>query len=266
LEVVVGSRVAKDLGLVPGDTFEIMRHGTARKARVTGIVETFGRRNHSLFAPLSAKPSQVLTSLELRALTTQEESVYRRLNVKPSELPKKDFERWFCTPFLSSITYNLQETFKEFWVFPVRPNVLLEERLFARTKRLCSVALWMSVIFSLLALWSVLSVTLVAHRSHHALFFLLGGGFGKSFVLYLCELFSLLIPTYVFGALVGMVLSYGVSKQVLGMEIMFSWELLLLNGFGLVGLAVDLSSVHLGWQKLRMSGGELKIFQEGSLG
>lgn len=253
--VVLGKSVARERGLRVGDTVRVVIGGGIRTtARVTSVVETHGKRNSRVFLPFSVlssrsvSPEVIIDSIELRVLTTKEESVYRRLGLNPSVLPKSDFEKWFCTPFLSSIVYNIQDNFKQFWVFPIRPTVVTEERLFSRTRQLCRVALLCCGLFTLVALWSAVSVHLSSQKSLHSLFYALGGSEVKLIFLTILELFLFLLPTLVFGVLLGMACAWLACQYFFGVGIFFSVPLLLVMTWALLGITVvwALAQIYVG--------------------
>lgn len=240
--VVLGKSVARERGLRVGDTVRVLIGSHKASARVIAVVETHGARNSRVFLPLSffsgKSQSVSLDAIELRVLTTKEESVYRRLGLNPSVLPRSDFAKWFCTPFLSSILYNIQDSFKEFWVFPIRPTVVTGERLFSRTRRLCRVALLFCGLFTLVALWSAVSVHLSSQKSLHSLLYALGGAEAKLIFLTVLELFFFLLPTLVFGVFLGMACAWLACQYFFGVGIFFSFPLLLVMTCVLLGITV----------------------------
>jgi putative ABC transport system permease protein len=110
-EAIVGAALARRLQIAPGAAVTAVVQGRSRQFRVSGIVTTGGYEEEQLFAPLitiqellkqQGKVSRVLVS----ALTVPMDDFGKR---DPAQMTKEEFEKWYCTAYVTSIAKNLEE-------------------------------------------------------------------------------------------------------------------------------------------------------------
>jgi putative ABC transport system permease protein len=110
-ECVVGQALARSAGIRVGDTLAINAGVHAATRVVTGIVSTGGREDNSLLAPLETaqalaeRPGQ-FRRLLVSALTKPEDAFSRR---DPHTMTAAEYDRWFCSPYISSISHQMQD-------------------------------------------------------------------------------------------------------------------------------------------------------------
>lgn len=119
---LLGAGVAKRLGLRIGDSLDLAYGNSTRSFLVTGIVETGGYEDDQALVDLAA--AQGLLGLPGRV-----ERVYVSALVKPEdalsrkphgEMAPKEHERWYCSPYLSSVLYQLEEALPGAAAKPIR--------------------------------------------------------------------------------------------------------------------------------------------------
>src|SRR5262245_4608464 len=114
-QALVGRALASALGARPGSRLEVDIGGRAVSLTVSGILTTGDREDEEgIFVPIETVwrlPGYAgrISSVAVRALTTPESAVYERLALDPRSLPPAEFEKWICTPFVSSIAYELEK-------------------------------------------------------------------------------------------------------------------------------------------------------------
>lgn len=110
-EAVIGASLAKTLGVGIGETVRAAYHGRELPLRVVGVVTTGGFEEEQLFAPLITVQrfmglpggvSRVLVS----ALTVPMDDFGRR---DPASMSRDDYEKWYCTAYVTSVAKNLEE-------------------------------------------------------------------------------------------------------------------------------------------------------------
>lgn len=110
-ECVVGEALARRLGVVVGDVVEARHQGRQMALRVSGLLKTGGQEDDELFAPLvtvqqllamPGKVSRVLVS----ALTVPMDDFGRR---DPATMDKLEYEKWYCTAYVTSVAKNIEE-------------------------------------------------------------------------------------------------------------------------------------------------------------
>jgi putative ABC transport system permease protein len=113
--VVVGTNLAKKLGLKVGDTFVMQGTQAAPSSRVTaivaGIVTTGAEDDNGILLTLHdaqayAGANDAVRRVEVSARTKPEDAFAR---VDPDSLPPKQREIWYCRPYANSIAYQIRE-------------------------------------------------------------------------------------------------------------------------------------------------------------
>ena len=106
-DVLLGERLAASLRRTVGGDIEI----AGQTHRVAGVLSTGGVEDDQIVAPLSVaqgilgRPGAV-RRLYVSALTKPEDAFARR---DPKTLRGPEFDRWYCSPYVQSIAYQLQE-------------------------------------------------------------------------------------------------------------------------------------------------------------
>ena len=106
-EVLLGERLASKLGRRAGDHLDIAGQPHA----ISGILSTGGAEDDQIMAPIAVaqqilgKPGAV-RRIYVSALTKPEDALARR---DPKTMTPETYERWYCSPYVQSIAYQLQE-------------------------------------------------------------------------------------------------------------------------------------------------------------
>lgn len=148
-ECVVGAKLAERAGLRIGDTLRIAAGAQALALTVTGLLSTGGPEEDSVAVPLSiaqqlaGKPG-LYRRLYVSVLTKPEDAFARR---DPSAMTPADYDRWYCTPYISSIALQISQALPGTDVRPIRRVAEGEGRLLSRV----SVLMWLVTFAALFA-------------------------------------------------------------------------------------------------------------------
>jgi len=121
-EAVVGANLARCAGIRSGQSLEIRAGDAGLRVMVTGIISTGGQEDDAIVAPLaiaqqlSRKPGQYRRLL-VSALTKPEDAFSER---DPKSMNPAEFDRWYCSPYISSISRQIQEQLPGISVRPIR--------------------------------------------------------------------------------------------------------------------------------------------------
>ena len=148
-ECVVGVALAQRLGIKTGDSLAF-RAGTADAAlQVTGILSTGGPEDEAAVAPLAVaqtlagRPGQ-FRRLLVSALTKPEDEFARR---DPAAMTPVEYDRWYCTPYISAIAYQVREVLPGVEARAIRRVAESEGHILARVSGL----MWLVTLAALLA-------------------------------------------------------------------------------------------------------------------
>lgn len=137
-EAMAGIDVAQAVGLQVGDWFALRRppDGEPRRFKITAIVSTGGREDRSLLVPLAAAEQLSghrgkVNSVEISALVKPEDSLSRK---DPRSMTSAEYDKWYCSPYISSIAYQIREAIPGVEVRAIRRVAEAEGRLLRRLR------------------------------------------------------------------------------------------------------------------------------------
>lgn len=174
-ECVVGAALAKTYpgGIVPGKTIYVLGRakGTETAAdavplMVTGIVSTGDAEDHSVLVPLSvaqriSNHAGQFRQLFVSALTKPADALAIR---DPQSLTPTEYDRWFCSPYISSISYQITQAIPGVDVRPIRRVADTEGRILSRISTLLWIVTLAALAAAALAVAATSATTVLERR------------------------------------------------------------------------------------------------------
>jgi len=215
-ECVAGAAVARRLGLRPGATLELF----GEPFTVTGILATGGEEEDRIFLRLevlqrlTGRAGQV-DSIQVGALTKPEDAFARK---NPSQMNPVEYDRWYCTPYVSSIAHQIEETLPMAVARPIRRVADNEGRVLTRIRGLMLLISLAALATAALTVWSVMATTVLERRYEIAIMQATGAGNWLVAVLFGAEVAIQGAIGGLIGAVAGVQLSNWVSQSVFGVR------------------------------------------------
>jgi len=217
-ECLVGTALAKKHGVRTGDTVHLHAndHTSWKTLKIVGILSTGGPEDNAIVAPLqivqkmSEKPGQY-RRLYVSALTKPEDAFARR---DPKSMTPAEFDRWYCTPYISAIALQISEELKGTDVRVIRRVAEGEGNVLTRVRTLLWMVTFAALLAAALAVGASAAASVIERRTEIGLMKALGAGSGLVGVLLAAE--QLLL------AFVGGGIGYAVGilfARLLGMKI-----------------------------------------------
>jgi putative ABC transport system permease protein len=204
-ELLAGSSIAEQKGLKRGDRVQVR----GRAFTISGILTTGGKEDDMLVGELSVmqraaglpgKISQVYVS----ALTTpMDEFAYK----DPDTMTKKEYEKWYCTGYVTSIAKQLEEVFAGSTARPIWPVAETEGKVLNRLELLIVLLTAVSLLSAALGVSTTMIMSLLRRTEEVALMKAVGANRVQTAVIFLSE--ALIIG--LIGGSVGYLLSLGIS-------------------------------------------------------
>ena len=215
---------------------------------VLGLLETGGAEDNQVLAPLAAVQRLAglegkVRRVEVSALTRPEDAFARSDLAK---LSPQELDRWYCTPYASSIAYQIQRALPEAQVKPIYPIADTEGKILDRVRILMGVLALAALMTAGLAVASMTLATALERRAEIGLFKSLGATDARVAALLLLEAGALGLLGGIAGYLLGSVLAWRVALAVFGVAVglhlvMLPVCLALALGVTLAGSAFPLS-------------------------
>ena len=196
-DVLVGDHLARKLELQANDSIDI----AGRNRKVTGILSTGGPEDEEIVAPLGVaqqilgKPDAV-RRVYVSALTKPEDALARR---DPKTMSGELWDRWYCSPYVQSISYQLQEAIPHSHAEQIRQVAQNEGTVLSRIKGLMLLVTLAALFASALAVSAAMATAIFERRREVGLMKALGASNFAVAVLFFAE--STLLA--LFGGLIG---------------------------------------------------------------
>jgi putative ABC transport system permease protein len=181
-EAMIGSSFARKFGLKAGDSLNISAGGKSpwKNLHIVGLIATGGPEDDAVLAPLSiaqelSGKTGVYRKLYVLALTKPEDSFAHR---DPKTMDQKDFERWSCSPYVSSIAYSIQQVLPGSDVRVIHRVADSEGQILTRVRSLLWLVTLAALLAAALAVGASSAASVIERRSELALMKALGAGSG----------------------------------------------------------------------------------------
>ena len=227
-EGVAGSVLAQRLNLRAGSKIKIDAGGRARTLTITGIVSTGGREDNSILAPLAiaqdlaARPGQYRTLL-VSALTKPADAFSQR---DPSTMTPAEYDRWYCSPYISSISHQIQQQLPGVEVRAIRQVAEGEGRILSRVSGLMWIVTFAALFAAALAVGATSATTVLERRSEIGLMKALGASRGRVSSFFVAEQLFLALVGGALGYALGIVLARELGLGIFGVVPELRWILL----------------------------------------
>ena len=133
-EAIIGAALAKRLNISSGSEITVTVRGETRKFDIIGIVTTGGYEEEQLFAPLVTVQSLLrqegkISRVQVSALTVPMDDFGKK---DPATMTKDEFEKWYCTAYVTSVAKNVEEVMagsraKPIWQIASAEGALLKK-------------------------------------------------------------------------------------------------------------------------------------------
>jgi putative ABC transport system permease protein len=176
---LVGVAVAQQHGLAVGDSFTLDVQGSDRRLTVRGILDAGGDEDAQVFITLATaqelmdKPG-LISSFEVSALTTPDNDLARRAAANPRSLSAKEHETWYCTAYVSSICYQIDEVIPDGVAKAIRQVAESEGTILEKTQLLMLLITILSMLGAALGISNLISASVMERSAEIGLMKALG--------------------------------------------------------------------------------------------
>ena len=219
-QCVVGALLAKRSGIERGDTINVRASGKTswRALKVVGILTSGGPEDDAVVTPLAiaqqiaGKPGEY-RRLYVSALTKPEDAFARR---DPRSMTAAEYDKWYCSPYVSSIALQISEVLKGTDVRVIRRVAEGEGNVLTHVRTLLWLVTFAALLAAALAVGASAAASVIERRSEIGLMKALGANSGLVGVLLAAEQLLLAFVGGGIGYAVGIVLARVLGQRIFG--------------------------------------------------
>src|SRR5262249_30509496 len=219
-EAMIGVKFAEKFGLRTNDFLNVSAtNGASWKAlHIVGILATGGAEDDAIVAPLAiaqqlAEKPGLYRKLYVLALTKPEDAFARR---DPKTMNADEFERWSCSPYVSSIAYSIQQVLPGSDVRVIHRIADSEGKILTRVRSLLWLVAFAALLAAALAVAASSAASVMKRRSELAIMKALGAGSATVGFLLAAEQLLLAFVGGTLGYVIGYFLARIVGIKIFG--------------------------------------------------
>ncbi|HSZ60903.1 MAG TPA: FtsX-like permease family protein [Terriglobales bacterium] len=216
-DILVGERLAAKLGKKPGDMLDV----SGRQLAISGILSTGGAEDDQIVAPLAlaqqllGKPGAV-RRVYVSALTKPPDALSVR---DPKTMTPEVYDRWYCSPYVESIAYQLQEVIPHSHAEQIRQVAQNEGTVLARIKGLMLLITFAALFASALAVSAAMATAIYERRVEVGLMKALGAGNLAVSSIFFAEALLLALVGGIAGFSAGALLARQIGRSIFSSQI-----------------------------------------------
>jgi putative ABC transport system permease protein len=218
---VVGRALAQRLGIRPGDEVAVSVQGGSATFRIAGVVRTGGFEEDEVLLQLEVaqallgRPGSISRAL-ISAVTVPLDGFGRR---DPGGMTSREREKWFCTPYVTSVARQVQQAIPGSRARPVWSMAEAEARVLSRLDVLMAILAGLTLVAAALAVASTFAARVMGRRAEIALMRACGAGAGQVALLLGAEVLALGAVGGMAGAALAAGLVTGFGAAVFGVAV-----------------------------------------------
>ena len=213
---MVGYDLAKALGIKANDTITLQGEAGKESVTVIGIYESGDDEDQLIYTtlPVAQRLSGeegYIQKIEVSAITSPEDELAVKAARNPNLLSGDEYDLWYCTAYVSSICFQIQEAIPEASATAVRQIADSEGKILEKTELLMSLITLLSLIGATLGISNLVTSSVMERSAELALLKAVGARNSQITSLVLTEI----LATAVIGTVAGYFMGYGFA-QIIG--------------------------------------------------
>jgi len=191
---MVGCDVAAKEQIHAGDKIHLAGTASALDVEVVGVFDSGGEEDGQIFVPLDTAQALAglegkVDSIEVSALTTPDNELAEKAAKDPSSLSVSQYETWYCTAYVSSICYQIEEVITDSVASAVRQVADSEGQILDKTQMLMILITILSLIGAALGICNLVTASVMERSQEIGLMKAIGAHNSSITGLVLTEIF-----------------------------------------------------------------------------
>ncbi len=219
---MIGYTLAEEAGISLGDSVTVTGSAGSQTYTIVGIYEAGDDADAQIYAPLDSVQALAdldgcVENIEVSALTTPDNELAVLAAKDPSSLTVAQYEVWYCTAYVSSICYQIQEVVTDSVASAVRQVADSEGTILEKTKLLMILITILSLIGSALGISNLVTASVMERSGEIGLMKAIGAYSSQITGMLLTEIMT----ATVIGGVAGFCMGIGFA-QIIGQSVFSS--------------------------------------------
>lgn len=226
-EILLGEELAKNRGLKIGDTIWL----GALELKVKGILHGFEEGNHKIIASLNLVQKLLdaqgkVSRVEVSALTVPENDLSIKARRDPEALDALEYDTWYCTAYVSSIAYQIEEEYKGASAKALMKVSDGESKVVKKIQSLMGVVTLLALLSASIGIASLMASEIHRRKKEIGLLKALGASSLSIYALFVSESLLVALLSGTLGGLAGYGISMLMALGIFGHTLGVSWIIL----------------------------------------
>ena len=232
IPALIGEQLAQRTGLKQGDKIQLRYQNNEldnqSAVEITGILSTGGAEDNQLVMPLNAVQKLLglegkIQSVKVSALTVPENDLSRKARANTDALDAEEYDRWYCTAYVSSISHQLEEAISGAIVRPIWQVAASEGVVIGKIQLLLAVVTLAALIAAAMGIASLMSTGIIERSKEIGLMKALGAYQWQIALLFYCEAIISALIGGSLGCIAGWGLARFIGSALFGVPLSFAW-------------------------------------------
>ena len=232
IPALIGEQLAQRTGLKQGDKIQLHYQNNEldnqSAVEITGILSTGGAEDNQLVMPLNAVQKLLglegkIQSVKVSALTVPENDLSRKARANTDALDAEEYDRWYCTAYVSSISHQLEEAISGAIVRPIWQVAASEGVVIGKIQLLLAVVTLAALIAAAMGIASLMSTGIIERSKEIGLMKALGAYQWQIALLFYCEAIISALIGGSLGCIAGWGLARFIGSALFGVPLSFAW-------------------------------------------
>ncbi|MBI4283146.1 MAG: ABC transporter permease [Chloroflexi bacterium] len=255
--VLIGTSLARRLGIAIGDTLPVEYEGKLYRFKVVGLLSTGGFEDDQIVGSLPLVQRLLglpygASKVMVSAMVLPKEKVIPELrNKKPEEMTPREYELWYCSPVIEAMVKQIEEVLPGSQGQVVRQIAEAEGAFLLKLEGLIMLITVIALIVSIAGVMATLHTTILERRPEIGLMKAIGAQNSQVATLFLSEATALGIVGGSLGYFLGSSLAWFIGERVFSATIAPGSFLILVAILLAVGISL-LGSGFPVWQTVKI--------------
>lgn len=216
---MVGTALAEKEGILVNDEITLKGIASDVTVKIVGIYDAGGEEDDYIYVPVDT--AQLLggldgkiDSIEVSALTTPDNELAQKAAKDPGSLSVSQYETWYCTAYVSSICYQIEEVITDSVASAVRQVASSEGTILEKTQLLMILITILSMVGAALGICNLVTASVMERSQEIGLMKAIGAHNGAITGLVITEIMC----TAIIGGIVGFFAGLGFA-QIIGQTV-----------------------------------------------